>query len=469
MSQFKPSAVQTPPPARPPKKPAKAPKSNPAESKDTVASDSSDEPVDETFEAALGNNTRKFALTCSLIFIFLRFSFLHEFLAARLHFDTHILLAFGFLSYLVALLSGTAQTAFSDRSTWFWLGFGALMCMATVTSIWQGGSFAIVFPYLRTTLPFILLIPAVVFSTADLKKFVNVIGLAGVTVILLGATSGDFRSGRLAMDTSSGSIGDSNDYAAHILLVLPAIAFLTFSKGRNLAVKIIGGVIMSLGLFQVLSTGSRGGLVSLIATMLYVLKVSSLRVRLGILLAIPLIVVLAIPFLPSESAVRLEGFFKKDTGESEAIASTQARTALLMESLRATESHPLLGVGPGEFMDFQGKMARDRGEQGMWHQSHNGYTQISSECGIPAAILYICAMISAFLSLLKGTKAKSEQIRSLSRVFIIMLVSFSICLIFLSQAYSFTLVVISAVSVVIVRLLKQPENRVEELVGASVG
>ncbi len=449
MSRFKPSSAPTLPAPRQPK-PVSVASVPPA-----VAE--VEERVDPAFDAGLHNSTRKFALNCTLAFLFFRFSFVHEFLAAKVGIDTHVLLVFGFLAYLIALLAGTVQSAFASRSTWLWLGFGAMMCLATTTSLWKGGSFAVVFPYLRTTLPFILLIPAVVFSIDDLKKVVNVIALAGITVILLGAVNADFRTGRMALGSQSGSIGDSNDYAAHILLVMPAIAYFAFSKGRNIVFKIAGAGAVGMGLFQVLSTGSRGGLVSLMVTGLYVLKGASNTVRIAILLGVPVVILAAIPFLPSESAARLHGLFESQTGKNEALESTSERTALLIESLKATASHPLLGVGPGEFMDYQGKSASEHGQHGLWHQSHNGYTQVSSECGIPAVLFYISAMLSAFFALNKGAKAESEDIRTLSRVFLIMFVSFSICLVFLSQAYGFTLLIISAVSVVITRLLKQAQ------------
>ena len=143
------------------------------------------------------------------------------------------------------------------------------MILATGFSIWKGGSFAVLFPYLRTTLILLVLIPAVAQSSRSIVKVINTIGAAGLVVILLGLTVNDFRSGRLELSGAGGSIENSNDYAAFVILVMPAIAFWTMKQGTNIVLKIVGVGALVLGCFLVLSTGSRGALLSMILSVLY--------------------------------------------------------------------------------------------------------------------------------------------------------------------------------------------------------
>ena len=79
-------------------------------------------PADEVFRDHVANTTRQFAFKCTLIFLFFRFSFLHEFLSSKVHFDTHILVLFGAVSYFASFLAGGFFTAFSQRATWMWCG-----------------------------------------------------------------------------------------------------------------------------------------------------------------------------------------------------------------------------------------------------------------------------------------------------------------------------------------------------------
>lgn len=413
---------------------------------------------DSQFQAACLNMMRRFALHCTLAFIFFRFSYLHEFLSARYGIVVPFLLILGAVSYLACLLSGTALTGLQKRPVLMWILFGACMCLATVTSTYHRGSLNVLYDYLRTTLPLVLLIPAVAYTGRDIQKIVDTIGIAGITVIVFGLWSNDFTSGRLQLDSTGGTIQNANDYAAHMLLVLPAVAYCTLRAGRNVVIKILGICAIGGGFYGLLSTGSRGGLVSIILTGLYLLKKGSNRLRAGLIFGIPLLFAFALPFIPGEAALRLGSLFSsKDQAQvGEAVASQEARTALLEESLKITIAHPLLGIGPGEFQDFQGLMASERGEHGMWHETHNGYTQVSSECGIPAAVFYIAAILMTFRSLRKSVKANVSPISSIAHTLSVMMVGFLICLFFLSQGYGFALVVFTGLSVAIERLLRQP-------------
>ena len=65
--------------------------------------------------------------------------------------------------------------------------------------------------------------------------------------------------------------------------------------------------------------------------------------------------------------------------DSEAEGSALQRKELFFRSLEVTAKHPLLGIGPGNFPIISG----------IWHVTHNSYTQISAEGGIPAFVLYL--------------------------------------------------------------------------------
>ena len=118
----------------------------------------------------------------------------------------------------------------------------------------------------------------------------------------------------------------------------------------------------------------------------------------------------------------------------------------------------MFGVGPGEFQDYQGGLAATAGERGMWHETHNGYTQISSECGIPAIGFYIAGMVLTFRSLRRIVKTNIPFLSPMARTLSVMMVGYSVCLFFLSQGYSFVLLVICALSVCIEGALQQEQQ-----------
>ena len=462
MSKFKPSGRLATALRKYPARPA--PPRNQPNQVSTFAAEPSIS-TDEAFQSYVSNPTRQFAFKCTLIFLFFRFSFLHEFASAKLHFDTHILVVFGAISYFAAFLAGGLFDGFRERATWMWFAFGACMTLATATSSWRGGSFALLLPYLRTTLPLVLLIPAVTFTKDDLRKVLNTIGIAGSTTILLGLFSSDFKTGRMTLGSAGSSIQDSNDYAAHMILLLPAIAYLFFGTKRGILFKVLGVPFLALGLYQIFSTGSRGGLVGLIITLLYILRRGTPKIRLSILIGVPVLAMMVLAFVPQESAQRLKSLFNSEDVSQEALESREARQALFWASVHITLRHPLLGIGPGEFMDYQAGVAGQRGQKGMWHATHNGYTQISSECGIPALVFCLLAIGMTYKSLRRATKSGVPVVCTIANLLSVMMVGYCVCIVFLSQGYNFNLPVITGITTAINRLV--PQNNLQREIAPS--
>jgi O-antigen ligase len=107
--------------------------------------------------------------------------------------------------------------------------------------------------------------------------------------------------------------------------------------------------------------------------------------------------------LPKHTYMRYMSIFSSDdaeTGSSEAQGSTEARLNLLKRAVDVTLKNPIFGVGPGMFpLAAFGRMDA--------HVSHNMYTQLSSETGIPGFLMYLSALGFCFYStgkLLKRTK-----------------------------------------------------------------
>ena len=91
----------------------------------------------------------------------------------------------------------------------------------------------------------------------------------------------------------------------------------------------------------------------------------------------------------------------------------------------------------------------------MWHETHNSYTQVSSECGIPAILFYFCALGMTFGVFRRGRKSSDPDIRAASSVLSLMLVSYMICMFFLAQGYGFGFPVMGGIAISIDRLLKR--------------
>ena len=73
-------------------------------------------------------------------------------------------------------------------------------------------------------------------------------------------------------------------------------------------------------------------------------------------------------------------------------SSTESRSMLLRRSLELTAWNPILGVGIGQFNVAVADAMKDEGQRGHYLQTHNMYTQVSSETGLPGFLLYMAAL-----------------------------------------------------------------------------
>jgi O-antigen ligase len=151
--------------------------------------------------------------------------------------------------------------------------------------------------------------------------------------------------------------------------------------------------------------------------------------------------------LPRENIARLATLFGGAPVmvgiEAEAGESMDARQHLFEESVKYTFQYPVFGVGPGQFPNFFGRTTKALGEHSSWNETHNTYTQISSECGIPALLFAVAGLLSVFLLVNKSYgAAKAQQDKEITRVclwYLTSMAGYLVTLAFLACAYRFTL------------------------------
>jgi O-antigen ligase len=232
-------------------------------------------------------------------------------------------------------------------------------------------------------------------------------------------------------------------------------------SGKVLAV--IAVIPLALAL---LKTGSRGGMLGFCAMLLYAFwKVSAIH-KVGFMMVVFALAAIGAAILPPEVLYRyVNSEDAPDIEELEAARdSTEGRLELLKKSIQITGEHPLLGVGIGNFPVAEDAVAISEGaRRGMWHVTHNMYTQVSSEVGIPALLCFIGIIVNCFRATTYAQKAlkKIPQARALLRtVFMLRLsiVGFAIGGFFLSVAYGDTLPLFAALTTVVGSVARQFAN-----------
>jgi O-antigen ligase len=300
----------------------------------------------------------------------------------------------------------------------------------------------------------LIIIAGSVANWRDCRRMMYAIGWSAVIDAVAGKRFGTMTGGRLSL--VSGSMGNANDLAAQLLILLPFLLFITFTT-KSLTIKITSFAACLYGLYLATATGSRGAFIAFAGSLAFTFLRSSAKVRLVFLIVIPLVIGILLISLPKEVVHRLATTFRDqaeavaDVDEA-AVESKQARIALLKASIGLTLEHPLFGVGPGEFADVMLGKARAEGRHNAFQVAHNAYTQLSSEAGIPALVLLVGAMLSTYLllrrtELLAKTSPAHQELRGAAFCIIVALVIFSICIFFLSLVYRFYLPALSGLAI----------------------
>ncbi len=194
--------------------------------------------------------------------------------------------------------------------------------------------------------------------------------------------------------------------AGYFVLLLPVTLalFLEMPSLRGLtpllrsAASLVLGVVLLLQLAALLTTGSRFGLVSLLVALLVFAGGVVFSVRRG--LALPratrgLVGVLLAAFalggvvFARPVLVRLQNF--QDN-------SSAFRVWTWRGSLHMALSNPILGTGVGTWTDLYPRYALT----GFTRLAHESYLQMADECGIPALLVLLAALVLLAISVVRG-------------------------------------------------------------------
>jgi putative inorganic carbon (HCO3(-)) transporter len=258
-----------------------------------------------------------------------------------------------------------------------------LWLSAILSPVWKGGAVNAMLDFSKV-LPLVIVIYGVIRSPNRLR-FILFVQAASVAGIAIASVASRHMSGGRLQGILSGGYSNPNDLALIIDISLPlslALALTTRSAWKKFA-----WAIAMLGMvYAVILTASRGGAIALgVAALVCLWHLGVKSRRFYLLLLIPIAAVVLLIFSGNTLQERFEQTdlnSAKTKQQREAAGSAEQRKELLLKSLEVTAHYPLFGIGPGNFPVVSG----------FWLVSHNTYTQISAEGGIPAIVLYVLLM-----------------------------------------------------------------------------
>jgi O-antigen ligase len=210
------------------------------------------------------------------------------------------------------------------------------------------------------------------------------------TVVLSIAALNDYRMGDLVLGGKriEGAIGNlfdnPNDLALHFVTFLPIVIGLALGS-RFVFTKLFYYLVALSVIGATVVTFSRGGFLGLIAVAGALVWKLGKKNRFVVGVVTVVLVVMFLILAPGAYRQRI-------TNVSD--GSADARTGELKRSLYLAIRHPVVGVGMDNFVVYSNTE----------HATHNAYTQVASELGFPATVVYILFLITA----IKGVRRYAE-------------------------------------------------------------
>ncbi|HWJ57949.1 MAG TPA: O-antigen ligase family protein, partial [Vicinamibacterales bacterium] len=273
------------------------------------------------------------------------------------------------------------------------LAFGAIILATAPFSLWFGGSFGVFTDlYAKVILIYLLAVNAVA-SPKRLERLTWVlvlsVGYVGFRAVLDYARGVNLIArGTRVQGSVGGIMQNPNDLALNMVAFVPLAVFFALSA-RTPWRRLIAAACALFMAGAVVASGSRGGFVGFLA-MVLVLAVMQVRRRPAVIIAGVLAALCALPLLPASYWRRIASITdhsKDDYG------SADARETLMGESLQAYMENPVIGVGAGEFKDWNPGHRIEA-----WHESHNVWLQVAAELGTLGLAAFFFLVARAFVA-----------------------------------------------------------------------
>lgn len=387
-----------------------------------------------------------------LSYVFLLFSRTLELATAQLGVPLYLVALLSGIGLIIALPSGSLVDVFGTGSGRAMFLFCCWLLITVPFSEWRRGSLTVIQNEWSKSFLAFLVISGLAVTFTQVRKVVITLGVGGLGALLAIMILSKVEGGRGA--TELGSFENANTLAFHLVLALPFMYYLMLQSRRLFKVPLILGMLFAVA--KILQTGSRGGLILLgtAGVMLFFhVRVKSKIIMLAVA-AISLTV--AVPLVPSGAWARYATLFDSEPQTSvsqesydSANMSRANRQYHLLQSIELSLRHPFTGVGIGVFRYASADLSKANGEKARWADTHNAYTQISSEAGIPALILFLSVIFFSFRSLWRAhwmARARSRKdVEEIAFCLLTGLTIFVINGVFTSNAYDYYLPMLVAI------------------------
>jgi O-antigen ligase len=329
---------------------------------------------------------------------------------------------------------------FADHALLGWAML-ALLGWAALTLIWAPHTSPALTDLSQYFLT-LLLIPiayTAVQSRRDLKIVLAAIVLGAILAALVGLVQPPDAE-VVENARATGTIGDPNEFAADLLVGLSLGAGLAISRGSRTSLRLLGLAAIPLCGLGIFLSVSRGGLVAMVIVFI-VATFAAGRWRLAATLMLMAVAAGGIVYFTQFAPLPARERVLTTNGGT-------GRTELWHVGLRMVKTHPLGGIGAGNYVSVSPEYTL---EPGLIRHSeliftkepkpaHNTYLQVSAETGLPGLLLFLIVIGGCMGCALRAARIARRRndvtLEGLSRSLFLAIVGLLAAYFFISQIHS---------------------------------
>ena len=272
---------------------------------------------------------------------------------------------------------------------------GVLIALLAPFSIWFGGAIGVFKDlYIKVILIFLLMVN-VLTTPKRIERLTWLLviasGYIGFRAVLDYVRGANLVENGRVQGAVGGIFQNPNDLALNMVALLPFALYFAMQPGRSLR-RAFAALFALFMLGAIVASHSRSGTLGFVA-MIAVFAMFLVKQRPGMVVGGAMVVVLALPLLPSSYWERLSSI---TDGSHDDTGSREARETLLRESAQAFLENPITGVGAGQFKNWN-----PEGRVEPWRESHDVFLQVAAELGVGGLLVFLFLIVRGGLSVMQ--------------------------------------------------------------------
>jgi O-antigen ligase len=350
------------------------------------------------------NATLNFGAIALFMLLFITFGRVTDFLLVALHLP----LVISVCCLIFAIIGGNLFAAFKSPVGMALTGFSVCLLIDIPFSFWRGNSFELVTDTWAKSFSMFVITAALLPSLRNSARSVKILAWSFLATAILGFVYGNSQDGRFGL--SQGLYKGSNELATAMAQGCIFWLFMMRNPASSFPKRILSAIPLIPLLVILLETASRAGLIVIAVLVVMTFFQLSAGGKTAMVVLVIVAVTAGAVLMPATARQRFATIFGSASAADTAVVGASAlessaqRGFLLKRSLMLTLEHPLFGVGPGQFSVAENGLAQLEGKRGQWLGTHNTYTQISSECGLPALLFFVASLFFCWRELKTAEK-----------------------------------------------------------------